>query len=400
MLQVGTTGSTTLNALVSLYGLETGNGLTFANLISQSGANTIAGGISLFGPGRIEIQAGCLEINDPQNAVIEAITAIDTANDPSTNHYGATSPAYNLLFDIASGAHATVNGSILLGNGGLSKLGDGDLTLNSLSNSYSGPTQVLGGYLQVNGSVPATASCSNGGDSNLCDSQDSLLALAEWDLDNQDFADEELGLDSSDPDQDSDFDAMDSLEDSSYDMETGEGMMTAPGLEMDLAVNDSFAIADYDDTAEPEAGSAASGSQGTSASTSPDAGAREAAVMSLSSQQVSEALNSSDHQATQSALQNLAPELFAGGIPATPTPQQLQADMQSQVLRIRSGGAGLSPGLQSRHDADQSGWIASSNPVAVGAVLPTFERSTYQPAVVHLRFSEERPSASSAQGKD
>ena len=122
--------------------------------------------------------------------------------------------------------------------------------------------------------------------------------------------------------------------------------------------------------------------------------------MSLSSQQVSEALNSSDHQATQSALQNLAPELFAGGIPATPTPQQLQADMQSQVLRIRSVGAGLSPGLQSRHDADQSGWIASSNPVAVGAVLPTFERSTYQPAVVHLRFSEERPSASSAQGKD
>ena len=154
-LQASGNGAITLQGLVSLYGWETTNALTFATLASSSGDHTVAGGIELLGPGRIEVQSGSLQINDAPNNN-SAITANYSYNEP-TNNWGAINDAYNLLFDIAPAAVATVNGAIILGEGGLTKLGDGTLTLNSLNNAYTGPTNVLGMNAPGKGFRPQTS---------------------------------------------------------------------------------------------------------------------------------------------------------------------------------------------------------------------------------------------------
>lgn len=385
-LQASGNGAITLQGLVSLYGWETTNALTFATLASSSGDHTVAGGIELLGPGRIEVQSGSLQINATPNNN-STISANYSYNEP-TNNWGAINDAYNLLFDIAPEAVATVNGAIILGEGGLTKLGDGTLTLNSLNNAYTGPTNVLGGYLEVNGATPETASCSNGGDSNRCGA---LASDGDWYADYESYDDGELGYEMDDADSDT-MDAMDAMamdEDSSFDIDSGEGSLLAPGLDIDLAVNDSFAIAD-------------NGEQGpTNATPGPGAaglaqGSPEPVVSALGSQEAGVALSRSDNQATLSALQSLAPERLAGGIPATPTPQQLQLEMQRQVQQIRSGAGGLPSGQLRSQGGDQSSWIASTSLLAAGPALPSFQRSSYQPAVVHLRFSEERPSPAAA----
>ena len=121
-------------------------------------------------------------------------------------------------------------------------------------------------------------------------------------------------------------------------------------------------------------------------------------MSSVGSDQASAELRSSDSRATETALQNLAPELLGGAIPSTPTPQQLQVEMRRQVEQIRSGGGGLSSGQLRSQRADESSWIASTVLIPTGPALPRFERSSYQPAIINIRFSEERPS-STAQAK-
>ena len=73
--------------------------------------------------------------------------------------------------------------------------------------------------------------------------------------------------------------------------------------------------------------------------------------------------------------------------------------MRRQVQQIRSGAPGLSSGQLRSQRADESSWIASTNLLAAGPLLPSFQRSTYQPAIVHIRFSEERPSTPTARSK-
>ena len=405
-----TGNSINLAALVSLYGWENANTLTFANLVSTSGNNTVSGGIELFGPGRIEVQAGSLQINATPTSTT-AISANYVDNIPANNHWGATYNAYNLLFDIAPAAEATVNGAISLGNGGVTKLGDGDLTFTSTNNSYTGPTNVLGGTLQVDGDVPDTVSCSNTGDSNRCSGQDTDFDQEEefeeeesfdWTAlleEEEGYDDGDLGfeIDDSDPDSSDEW-AM--AEEGDFDMDSGEGSLTAPGLDVDLAVNDSFAISDTGDEAAANGSAGADGSPSNAISASQSQPASEPVVTSVGSQEAGVALSRSDNQATLSTLQSLAPELLGGGIPSTPTPQQLQIEMGRQVQQIRSGGGGFSPGQLRSQRADQSSWIAATNLLSAGPLLPSFERKTYQPAVIHIRFSEERPSATTAQKKD
>jgi autotransporter-associated beta strand protein len=382
-LQATGSGAITLQGLVSLYGWETTNAVTFAKLLSSSGDHTVAGGIELFGPGRIEVQTGSLQINAAPNTNT-AITANYSNNIP-TNNWGAINDAYNLLFDIYPAAVATVNGAIILGNGGVTKLGDGDLTLTSPNNSYTGPTNVLGGYLQVDGPVPDTVSCSSGGDSNRCSA---LGSDEDWYADYESYDDGELGFEIDDADSDN-VDAMAMDEDSSFDMASGEGSLLAPGLDIDLAVNDSFSIADSGEQA-PTSAPSGPGAAGLSQ------GSPEPVVSALGSQEAGVALSRSDNQATLSALQSLAPERLAAGVPSTPTPQQLQMEMQRQVQQIRSGVGGFRSGQLRSQRGDQSSWIASTTLLAAGPALPSFQRSSYQPAVIHLRFSEERPSPSPA----
>jgi len=394
------TGNSDINlgALVSLYGWENANTLTFANLVSTSGNNTVSGGIELFGPGRIEVQAGSLQINATPNSTT-AISANYVDNIPANNHWGATYNAYNLLFDIAPAAEATVNGAISLGNGGVTKLGDGDLTFTSTNNSYTGPTNVLGGYLKVDGDVPDTVSCSNSGDSNRCSDPESDFDWTAWLEEEEGYDNGDLGfeIDDSDPDSSDEW-AM--AEEGDFDMDSGEGSLTGPGLDVDLAVNDSFAISDTGDEAAANGSAGADGSPSNSILASQSQPASEPVVTSVGSQEAGVALNRSDNQATLSTLQSLAPELLGGGIPSTPTPQQLQIEMGRQVQQIRSGGGGFSPGQLRSQRTDQSSWIASTNLLSAGPLLPSFERKTYQPAVIHIRFSEERPSATTAQKKN
>jgi autotransporter-associated beta strand protein len=386
-LQATANGEITLTGLVSLFGWQAQNAITFANLSSLSGDNIVTGGIELFGPGNIQLEANSLQINDAANS---GIFANYSNNNPTTNHWGAANNAYNLKFDIAAGSDATVNGAIILGDGGITKQGDGNLTFNSANNSYTGPTQVLGGYLQVNGPLPDTATCSNGGDSNLCSS----LTLEEQLLSEYESFDDgelSLALDDADPDN---FDPMAMDDASSFDMATGEGSLVAPDLDIDLAVNDSFAL--YD-SAEPAAAneSLALPSVGSS-QRSPESG-----VSALGSQEAGVALSRSDNQATMTTLQHLAPDLLGGGIPSMPTTQQLQDEMRRQVQKIRSGDGGFSSGQLHSQRADESNWIASTLPIAAGPALPSFQRSTYQPAIVHIRFSEDRPApAAQSNGTD
>jgi len=90
-LEATGTSAINLGALVSLYGWESANTITFADLVSTAGDNTVAGGIELFGPGRIEVQAGSLQINDAAHNYA-AITAYYTKNIPAKN-WGACNAA-------------------------------------------------------------------------------------------------------------------------------------------------------------------------------------------------------------------------------------------------------------------------------------------------------------------
>ncbi len=401
-----TGNSINLAALVSLYGWENANTLTFANLVSTSGNNTVSGGIELFGPGRIEVQAGSLQINDAPNSNTDNF-ATNTAifanynNNISTNNWGATYEAYNLLFDIAPGAEATVNGAIILGYGGVTKLGDGDLTFTSLNNSYTGPTNVLGGTLQVDGPVPGTVSCSNSGDSNRCSAQDPDFEWEAWLVEEEDYDDSgDLGFEIDEESDQGSFDEWAMEEGSDFDMDSGEGSLTAPGLDVDLAVNDSFVVSDTGDESTANGSAGVNDSPSNSISASQPQPATEPVVSSVESKEAGVALSRSDNQATLSTLQSLAPELLGGGIPSTPTPQQLQMEMGRQVQQIRSGGGGFASGQLRSQRADESNWIASTNLLAAGPLLPNFERKRYQPAIIHIRFSEERPSSQTAQKKN
>jgi CHAT domain-containing protein len=263
----------------------------------------------------------------------------------------------------------------------------------------------------VDGDVPGTVSCSNSGNSNRCSGQDTDFDQEEefeeeesfnweaWLEKEEDYGTGDLGLeiDNSDPDSSGEW-AM--AEEGNFNIDSGEGSLTAPGLDVDLAVNDSFAISDTGDKATANGSAGADGSPSNSISASQSQPASEPVVSSVGSQEAGVALSRSDNQATLSTLQSLAPELLGGGIPATPTPQQLQLEMGRQVQQIRSGGGGFSSGQLRSQRTDESSWIASTNLLAAGPLLPKFERKTYQPAIIHIRFSEERPSPAAAQKKN
>ena len=421
------TGNSNINlaALVSLYGWENANTLTFANLVSTSGNNTVSGGIELFGPGRIEVQAGSLQIN----ATPTSTTAISAnyLNNVSTNHWGATYDAYNLLFDIAPAAEATVNGAIILGNGGVTKLGDGDLTFTSTNNSYTGPTNVLGGTLQVDGPVPASASCSGGGNSNVCSAQPPppggpnpgspepnnpmdfgaatvqiVLGLGPG---NGPGPGEGAGRgERQKPGGDPPRAQAGGPEGNSFDQQKGESRLKAPGLNVNVAINNSFAMTDSEEKPPESTDQGPQDQQGPSPqgqSNGIGPGLTDSVVSSVSSEQASAMLSTSDSNATEAALKSLAPELLNGGIPATPTPQQLQEQMWRQVQLIRADADGVSSGQLRSQRSDESGWIASTALISTGPALPNFQRKTFQPAIVHIRFSEERPSSiAQAKGND
>lgn len=434
----GGSGSIDLSGLVTLNGQESNGVITFANLVSASGTNEVLGGLRLGGAGRVAVDSGDLVIQGRPSTAIYAVypqeictTGCLTSPNAfysSANSFGSQFNAFNLLFDVDGDASATVNGSILLGAGGLSKLGAGLLTLNGPENAYTGPTNVQGGHLQVNGPVPMKVTCAGGGTSNRC------AAGQDPEFPPQDLAlvDEEAGIltEAVDPDPAGD------AEFTTFDSGSGEGSIAAPDLDVEVAVNDSFVVpgseGGADGGSEPGNGTTAQdadtatapdadldpGTEATAeASADPetdnaadgDAGGDEAAgadeldgptVTAFTPDQAGESLVIADGQATRETVQSLAPELGSSGLPPTPTPQQLQGEMQRQVQAVQTGGGGQARALLGDPRADEANWIASTDLLAVGPLPPTFEPARYQPAVVHIRFSEERPQAGKAKGTD
>jgi len=392
-------GAIDVSSLVKLYGWNSTGSIAFASLVSASGSNTSSGGIDLYGPGRIAVTGGSLQIEGTPQIGVKANYPVGTnPYNFTTAPYGAATDAFNLLFDISDGAAATVDGAIVLGQGGVSKLGGGDLTFNSGANSYTGPTNVQGGYLQVNGSMPSTATCSNGGSSNLCleDILETIGALQDDPLsDNEDGSVLDAGT----------VDTASEEEGGSFDIASGEGSISGEDLDVDVAVNDSFEVADADagdDGAVAEADGADGAGDETASIDGVDVDAGDggalASVSSVASEQASDGLSRSDGQSTRETVQSLAPEL-GGAMPPTPTPQQLQAEMQRQVQQIRSGVGGSPLANLIGPRADESAWIASTDLLAAGTLPPSFQRAAYQPAIVHIRFSEDRPAAAAGKPK-
>lgn len=420
--------------LIRLKGIDWGQEITFASLISDSGDNFVKGGLELFGPGKVQVLADSLTLNGNPSFAVEAVypqqncTSTCYTFNPWGNTfggpYGAQANAFNLQFDIGAGATATVNGAIALAGGGVTKTGAGTLTLNSLTNAYTGPTNVENGHLQVNGAYPTeqTTTCSGNGTSNRCAGMNDDTELLPQDLV---LVDEAAVILVDGPDSEAAADQSFAA----FDSGNGEGAITAPDLDVDVAVNDSFVVPDSDngtesgsepvadastpdsetDTASADGATAESDADtGTDTDTGTDGGGEAAAagteagggtVTAINAEQASDGLVRADGQATKETLQSLAPELGSGGIPPTPTPQQLQQEMQRQVQRIQGEPGRASQASLGGARSDEASWIASTDLLAAGPLPPSFQRASYRPAVLHIRFSEERPKAQAATAK-
>ena len=320
----------------------------FPRLAVLSGKAVLKSGIEVLGDTIIQAYGGQLLIEPPYGPAIWVIKHLDEL--PA--YYGFEKSDYvvgvgGLKFNLGLEAWAApsplgdqsrivVNGPIQLDGGNLVKNGFGRVELNSERNSYSGVTVVTGGHLQVNGPVPSQAFCNNAS-SNICDWQSSKTY---W-MDKYNFF--------ADPDflayvrKQYGFDPMAGVDPATY-VPSFQGLAPAPVAlsSLDLAPS-------------------------------------ERSIESSASSQ-KEYLKS---------LQALAPELFNGGMPTTPTPQQIQAGMQREVLRIRSLAKGNSRGVLQSQGNDRSSWIASTSWAAAPSALPVFHAAAYQPAVVYLRFSED-----------
>ena len=321
----------------------------------RGGKTNLTGGLRVLGDTVIAAYEGDLFVQSYDGAAIRALSLDEmdsswgfSVSDFERDSRGLQFRLHLSTFYSASGlnnqTNIDINGPILLGGGGLTKWGWGKIILNSEGSLFDGVTEVLGGHLQVNGPVPALAYCSNGS-SNVCNWHSSQLywkdrynPLADPDL--LAFIRKEYGID-----------PMASIDPATY-VPSFQGLAPAPVALSSLELAPS-----------------------------------ERSIESSSTSQ-KEYLKS---------LQALAPELFNGGMPTTPTPQQIQAGMQREVLRIRSLAKGNSRGVLQSQGNDRSSWIASTSLAAAPSALPVFHAAAYQPAVVYLRFSEDHGPSKAAQ---
>ena len=144
-------GGTNTAGNVVLSGQASGNGV-----YSLNGGTLIAGSVS-GGPGSstFNLNGGTLQASSPSATFFQGITnAVVQSGGALVNTAGNNvTVAQNLLHDPLLGMTA---------DGGLTKSGAGTLTLSG-ANSYSGPTNVTAGLLQVNGSLAAASAVTVGG---------------------------------------------------------------------------------------------------------------------------------------------------------------------------------------------------------------------------------------------
>jgi CHAT domain-containing protein len=313
---------------------------SFPSLNLDSGSATIMDSIIVAGEAQLRVTAGSLTVMD------KGIRAADVQE---WSRSGYDDDTYKLYLDVAGlkgtseTAKLSIAGPIITSRMNLVKTGFGRVELNSDQNSVS-VVEVLGGHLQVNGATPSIAYCNNAS-SNVCNYEASRSYWRDkWNpFGDPDFLSKiknEYGID-----------PMASVDLATY-VPSFQGLAPAP--------------------------------------------------VSISSMELTPSERSIESSASSQkeylkSLQALAPEMFNGGMPTTPTPQQIQAGMQREVQRIRSLAKGDSRGVLQSQGNDPSSWIASTSSAAAPSALPVFHTAAYQPAVVYLRFSEDHGPSQAAQ---
>ncbi len=316
---------------------------SFPSLNLDSGSATIMDSIIVAGEAQLRVTAGSLTVMD------KGIRGFRAADVQEWSRSGYDDDTYKLYLDVAGlkgtseTAKLSIAGPIIASRMNLVKTGFGRVELNNDQNSVS-VVEVLGGHLQVNGATPSIAYCNNAS-SNVCNYEASRSYWRDkWNpFGDPDFLSKiknEYGID-----------PMASVDLATY-VPSFQGLAPAP--------------------------------------------------VSLSSMELTPSERSIESSASSQkeylkSLQALAPEMFNGGMPTTPTPQQIQAGMQREVQRIRSLAKGDSRGVLQSQGNDPSSWIASTSSAAAPSALPVFHAAAYQPAVVYLRFSEDHGPSQAAQ---
>ncbi len=161
-VQLGAQGGTidTQASTAFLSGVISGPGsLTKlgTGMLQLSGANTYSGA-TFVNQGILFANApGALSPNSAMNVAAGATLVLAPPFDQTVGSLAGAGDVALILSDLTTGGDgtSTLFSGVISGNGGLTKIGAGTFTLSG-ANSYFGPTNVIGGTLVVNGSVPSS----------------------------------------------------------------------------------------------------------------------------------------------------------------------------------------------------------------------------------------------------
>jgi CHAT domain-containing protein len=211
----------------------------------------------------------------------------------------------------------------------------------------------------------------------------------------------------------------------------GETMLSARGVTVDVSMGSSFTVEAQGSAESVESSTPASSSNGGSAtstsgsSAGTDAGSTVsssapaaatpggAPVASVPAQQAVAGLNQADQAQSQALVNSVLPERSGSAITA-PSVTQMQSGLSKAAASIRAGvglgadsAGGLGPqswlprGLLLGSEADQlmasANTLIAASDVGGAAVLPpSFNRAAYNPAILHVRFTQARDKVSSS----
>lgn len=129
--------------------------LTLGSTLSYTGGTTVTGGVLKLASGIVLPTTGALVLNGGTLETVGNATVPDLSGSGGTVDVGAGTLTVNQNSN-------TTYGGTLTGTGGVDKTGTGTLILTG-TNTYTGPTNVTGGRLAVNGSVTSDVTVASGG---------------------------------------------------------------------------------------------------------------------------------------------------------------------------------------------------------------------------------------------
>ena len=163
----GTMGTTKATTTGSLTKIGTGT-LTLSGINTYTGGTSITGGVlAISNDNNLGGTKGALNFSN--DATLKTLASITSARSGVLGTTGATSVGTGSASSVGTGGgtidtngfDSTLSG-VFSGNGGLTKVGDGGLTLSGV-NTYKGDTIVNAGALSVNGSIASSKTTINTG---------------------------------------------------------------------------------------------------------------------------------------------------------------------------------------------------------------------------------------------